>query len=386
MDVVPRGIVGNILAETRTLHLSPPNFRTMTIPVQLRAARRWRFQWQQQQPTLLQHRRPRPAAAVSISGLAGIRRNIETGPRIALSGPPTSAHARTAQTRAWLSTGSTDESKPVENASNPVSSSTTAESYEFQAETRQLLDIVTNSLYTDKEVFLRELVSNASDSLEKLRLLQQQGRVTGQDDVPLEIRINLDEVTSTITISDTGIGMSKTDMIQQLGTIAKSGSKQFIQEQLKSGDAAVFASSDPARGIIGKFGVGFYSAFMVASKVEVRSVPTTPQDASSEVEVPHVWTSDGTIGTYTLSPLDESIRQARGTSVVLHLKEECWDFCDEVRIEKILKRYSNFVNFPIYLNGNRVVGLFVAETDETDSVLALTPRASSRCPPFQEYN
>ena len=148
------------------------------------------------------------------------------------------------------------------------------ESLHFQAETRQLLDIVTHSLYTDKEVFLRELVSNASDALEKLRHLQVaniEGHAVCVDDthVPLEIRIETDELNQTLTITDTGIGLTREDMISNLGTIAKSGSKAFLNEISKA--TSHEPELDPARGIIGKFGVGFYSAFMVGDKVEVRS-------------------------------------------------------------------------------------------------------------------
>jgi Histidine kinase-, DNA gyrase B-, and HSP90-like ATPase len=125
------------------------------------------------------------------------------------------------------------------------------EKMEFQAETRQLLDIVTNSLYTDKEVFLRELVSNASDSLEKLRHMQATNQVsTEESSLPLEIRIDLDEATSTITIADTGIGMTRDELISNLGTIARSGSKNFVKQLQETGGDA----PDPSRGIIGKFG------------------------------------------------------------------------------------------------------------------------------------
>jgi len=254
----------------------------------------------------------------------------------------TTAHARYSQARArtprWFST-----TPPAQEGTPEV------EQLEFQAETRQLLDIVTNSLYTDKDVFLRELVSNASDSLEKLRHMQAANTGTVIDpDVPLEIRIDLDEVTSTITITDTGIGMTKDEMISNLGTIARSGSKNFVQEleRMEKGDTTL----DPARGIIGKFGVGFYSAFMVGEKVEVRSRSAR---ADMEEHGPKLWTSKGT-GTFGVTDLPDSVRQQRGSSIVIHLKSDHWDFCDESRIEKILKRYSNFVNFPIILNGNRV--------------------------------
>ncbi|GKY92442.1 hypothetical protein MPSEU_000214700 [Mayamaea pseudoterrestris] len=227
------------------------------------------------------------------------------------------------------------------------------EQLEFQAETRQLLDIVTNSLYTEKSLFLRELISNASDALEKLRHIQATNEQTlAADSTPLEIRIDLDEVTSTITITDTGIGMTRDEMISNIGTIASSGSKKFLQQmgQQQATDGSSFASTDPSKGIIGRFGVGFYSAFMIGEKVEVRS--RSALDENKDL-TPKLWSSDGA-GSYEISNLPEEVRQERGSSIVIHLKDEYWDYCDEIRIEKILKRYSNFVNFPIYLNGRRV--------------------------------
>ena len=214
---------------------------------------------------------------------------------------------------------------------------------EFQAETKQLLDIVTNSLYTDKEVFLRELISNASDACEKLRHLQTTGANIQDGERPLEIQITLDEVESTITIQDSGVGMTQDELISNLGTIARSGSKNFMAELENAGSSD---GMDIAKGIIGKFGVGFYSVFMVAHKVEVTTQPATGGSAT-------VWTSDGT-GTYDLSELDEDIRQDRGTSIKIYLDSDYWGLLQESKIQEILKKYSNFVQFPIYLNGNRV--------------------------------
>jgi hypothetical protein len=167
---------------------------------------------------------------------------------------------------------STSENVSNENTKNPI---TPKQSLEFQAETRQLLDIVTHSLYTDKEVFLRELISNASDALEKLRHLQTLADTETilEPDTPLEIRIETDEANGTLTITDTGIGLSRDDMIANLGTIARSGSKAFVQEMSAryGGENNATPETDISRGIIGKFGVGFYSAFMVGDIVEVRS-------------------------------------------------------------------------------------------------------------------
>ena len=237
------------------------------------------------------------------------------------------------------------------------------EEIEFQAETRQLLDIVTHSLYTDKEVFLRELVSNASDALEKLRHVQATGTMSGggpdQESIPLEIRITTDEAANTLTITDTGIGMTREEMVANLGTIARSGSKAFVQEMQRKVQADDPTDVDPfGQGIIGRFGVGFYSGFMVSDKVDVRS-KSAGKVSDDDTEItetnadPIVWESSGT-GTYSISPLSEDIRQDRGTSVVLHLKPELSQYSNESTIETILKKYSNFVGFPIFLNGNRV--------------------------------
>jgi len=232
----------------------------------------------------------------------------------------------------------------------------TKKTMEFQAETKQLLDIVTNSLYTDKEVFLRELISNASDACEKLRHLQNAGAPGIENsDRDLEIKITLDEVESTITIEDTGVGMTEEELMSNLGTIARSGSKNFMAELEQAGSSD---GLEIAKGIIGKFGVGFYSVFMVAHKVEVTTQPATGGPAT-------VWTSDGT-GTYEISALDEDIRQDRGTSIKIFLDSNYWSLLQESKIQEILTKYSNFVQFPIYINGNRV--------NTVQAVWAMDPR------------
>jgi len=255
------------------------------------------------------------------------------------------------------SSDSGNESDTNETAEEAVAAAATAaeeraaETMEFKAETRQLLDIVTHSLYTDKEVFLRELISNASDALEKLRHVQVTNEhATIDSDMPLEIQIETNEVDSTLTISDTGIGLTKDEMVTNLGTIARSGSKAFVQD-IAEGSKGNPNSAEISSDIIGKFGVGFYSAFMVGDKVEVRSKSAI--ESKSEEEEPHVWSSTG-IGTFDISALSPDIRQNRGSSIVIHLKEGNEEFCNEATITKILKKYSNFVNFPIMLNGNRV--------------------------------
>eukprot|EP01041_Mallomonas_annulata_P002154 gene2154-4192_t len=225
------------------------------------------------------------------------------------------------------------------------STNTTVEpqKYEFQAETRKLLDIVTHSIYTDKEVFLRELISNASDALEKKRYLQVSGTSleSNGDSRALEINITTDLEKRTLTIVDNGIGMSKEDLISNLGTIARSGSKQFV-ENLKSSGA-----TRDGDGIIGQFGVGFYSAFMVANDVTVESKPsisTTQEDGG------FVWKSDGS-GEYTVAPVSDS---QTGSKITLHLKEDCAEYSNPTRIKEIIQRYSNFVSFPIKVDGANV--------------------------------
>lgn len=210
------------------------------------------------------------------------------------------------------------------------------EKHGFQAEVKQLLDIVIHSLYTDKEIFVRELVSNAADSLEKLRLKQLTENSVVDGDLPLEIFITTDEEKNTLTIADHGIGMTRAELTENLGTIAHSGTKAFL-EQLKE-------KGDNNADVIGQFGVGFYSAFMAADEVEVH---THSWDESGE----HlVWTSDGSTG-YTV---EDSSGIQRGCRMVLKLKEGQEEFSKGDRIKEILEKYSNFVSFPINLNGEKV--------------------------------
>ncbi|GMF17327.1 unnamed protein product [Phytophthora fragariaefolia] len=236
-----------------------------------------------------------------------------------------------------------------------------ADRREFQAETRQLLDIVTHSIYTDKEVFIRELISNASDALEKLRHLQSTGASIQDAELEPKIVITTDEKAGTLTIADTGVGMSKDELIENLGTIARSGSKAFL-EQLK--ESAPGESGDALSGIIGKFGVGFYSAFMVADKVEVFSQSAVAGRQS------HLWRSDGS-GSYEVA---EAGDVTRGSKIVIHLKDSCKDFGTKAKVESIIRRYSNFVSFPIVLDGdtvNTVQALWTkSESDVTDEEYA----------------
>lgn len=213
----------------------------------------------------------------------------------------------------------------------------TMETKEFQTEIRQLLDIVINSLYTDREIFLRELVSNAADASEKLRYIQLTGQEIKDKDQPLEIRITPDENAKTLTIEDAGIGMTKEDLIENLGTIAHSGSKAFIQRLAEAGDKKDV-------NLIGQFGVGFYSAFMVADKVTLTSRSYQLDEQG------YRWESDGK-GSYSIS---EEENLPRGTRITLHLKEDAVDFAKTETVKRVIKQYSSFVPYPVLVNEEKV--------------------------------
>ncbi len=211
--------------------------------------------------------------------------------------------------------------------------------HEFQAEVRQVLDIVIHSLYTDREIFVRELVSNAADALEKLRHTQLTENNVHQASQPLEISLVTDEEKRTLTIADHGIGMTRDELIENLGTIAHSGSKAFAAALKNAG------KGNEAQ-VIGQFGVGFYSAFMVADEVTVATRSWRAEEGEDLV-----WKSDGATG-YTIDPADGP--QERGCLITLHLKEDAAEFAQPERVKEILQRYSNFVGFPIFLNGERI--------------------------------
>lgn len=213
----------------------------------------------------------------------------------------------------------------------------TTETKEFQTEIRQLLDIVINSLYTDREIFLRELVSNASDAMEKVRFQQLSGQPILDKDIPLEIQITTDEDGHTLTITDAGIGMTKEELTENLGTIAHSGSKAFIQNLAESGDKKDM-------NLIGQFGVGFYSAFMVAEKVTLYTRSYRPEAES------FIWESEGK-GSYTIEQTDAL---TRGTRLVLHLKKDAEEFAKPETVKRIIKQYSSFVPYPVSVNGEKV--------------------------------
>lgn len=207
--------------------------------------------------------------------------------------------------------------------------------FEFQAETKKLLDIVINSLYTERDVFVRELISNSADALEKYRHESLTADNPFDEHVPLEISIDLNEDKKQLTITDTGIGMTRDELSSNLGTIAHSGSNSFLAELAEAARKDV--------SLIGQFGVGFYSAFMAGATVRVQS---RSFDGSEGNE----WVSDGT-GSYTIS---ECPGLHRGTKIIIELKEDAHDYAQKWKVEAIIKQYSAFVPFPIKLDGEVV--------------------------------
>jgi molecular chaperone HtpG len=215
-------------------------------------------------------------------------------------------------------------------------STTTTEKHTFQAEIQQLLDLVVHSLYTDKDIFLRELISNASDSMEKVRHLEGTEKHFKDAGADLQITLELDKDAKTITLTDRGVGMTREELVENLGTIAHSGTKAFLEQMKETGGS-------PA-GLIGQFGVGFYSAFMVADKVEVFS--RSWKDGAENLR----WESDGKTG----YEIEETEELPRGVRIVLHLNEKSADFAEEYKVKGLITRYSNFVGFPILLDGKRI--------------------------------
>jgi len=229
--------------------------------------------------------------------------------------------------------------------------------YEFQAETKKLLDIVINSLYTERDIFVRELISNAADALEKFR----HESITKPDSelfdghLPLEITIELDEEKNTLSIADTGIGMTRQELEHNLGTIAHSGSNTFLTELAEAAKKDV--------SLIGQFGVGFYSAFMAGNTVRVQSRSWDKSEGNE-------WLSDGS-GSFTIS---EEPGLRRGTKIIIELKDEAKEYAQKWKVESIIKQYSSFVSFPIKL-----------EDEVVNTVQALWARSRSEITE-EEYN
>ena len=225
------------------------------------------------------------------------------------------------------------------------------ETFTFQAEVSRLLDIIINSLYSNKDIFLRELISNASDALDKIRLLSLKkvsSLDTGKD---LEVRITFDKEKKVLSIRDTGIGMTKDDLMSNLGTIAKSGTSAFIDTVAKGGDM----------NLIGQFGVGFYSAFLAADKVQVVS-------KHNDDPKQHVWesTADGNFAIYEDADAEGDAKLDRGTQINLFIKEEAEEYLDQNVLGKLVSQYSQFINYPIYLLEEEEKEIEVEAEEEDD--------------------
>ena len=212
-----------------------------------------------------------------------------------------------------------------------------AQTQAFQADVARLLHLMVHSVYSERDIFLRELLSNATDACEKLRYEALADHNLVADDAPYAIRITIDKDASTLTVADNGIGMSREDLTDALGTIARSGTRAFLERLGGDADEAAPAGAD----LIGQFGIGFYSAFMVADRVDVE----TRRAGSSEA---FAWHSDGK-GTYSIAPLASDLAPARGTRVILHLSEAAKEFLDPFRIERIVRERSNALAIPIEL-------------------------------------
>ncbi len=218
-----------------------------------------------------------------------------------------------------------------------------SEKHQFQTEVNRMMKLIINSLYKNKEIFLRELISNASDALDKIRFLSLTDRSILGDKEELTIRIKADRDSRMLHITDTGIGMTKTDLVQFLGTIAKSDTSEFlnkVQEAQKDAKEGTSMSD-----LIGQFGVGFYSSFLVADKVIV----TSKNNADDQ----HIWESDSTSFNVIKDPRGNTL--GRGTTVSLHLKEEAGEYLEPSTLDEVIRRYSQFINFNIYLWKSRTV-------------------------------
>ncbi len=240
-----------------------------------------------------------------------------------------------------------------------MSENSTAVKYEFKTEVKKLLDILVHSLYTSREIFLRELISNASDALDKLRFVLNRNTDIVDKELPLEITIQIDDKKKILIVTDTGIGMTKEEVINNIGTIAKSGTEEFLK--------ILSEAKEETNNLIGKFGIGFYSVFMVAKEVVIK----TKSYKSNEIAVQ--WRSDGT-GEYEITELNE--KMPRGTRIEIYLKDDAAEFAEKWRIESIIKKHSNFISYPIYIDKERI---------NTISAIWREPKSSIKKEQYDEF-
>jgi len=235
-----------------------------------------------------------------------------------------------------------------------------SEKHVFQAEVNRMMKLIINSLYKNKEIFLRELISNASDALDKIRLMSLTDKSALGDVEELSIKVKVDKENNVLHVTDTGIGMSKKDLIKNLGTIAKSGTSDFFEQMSK------VSSEDSVSDLIGQFGVGFYSSFLVADKVVVTS-------KNNNDDKQHIWESDSESFSVVEDP--RGVTLGRGTTVSLYMKEEALDYLEDKTVKDLISKYSQFMNFPIYLWGEKTITEEVPLDEEDEAEEAEVPES-----------